>query len=75
MLLPYRKVFLFPPALNIWPSVPPADDSCNVSVIALDVLENKAFGGVVSTSADVGFKEPLNVQVRREEALVVGVAE
>lgn len=34
--------------LNIITSALPGDDSCNVSVIALDVLENKVPGAVVS---------------------------
>lgn len=44
-----REMFLFPCALNIRMSVPPADDSWNVSVIALDVVENEAFGSVGSS--------------------------
>lgn len=59
----------------------PADGSCNLSVIALDVSENKAFASVVRTFAvwsqpsDVGFQELLNVEVSREETLVVQVVE
>lgn len=67
----YRKMFLFPRASKIVRAVPPADGSCNVSVIAPDVLENEALGSVVSAlaawSPPDGFKGLLNVQVSRGE--------
>lgn len=57
------KMFLFPCALNIMRSVPPADDSCNVSGIALGVLENEVFGSVVSTFAV--WSRPIRHRIQR----------
>lgn len=57
-------LFLLSCSLNIILSTLPGDDSCNVSIIAVDVLENKAFLALLLALSqfdlslpDIGIKE------------------
>lgn len=57
-------LFLLSCSLNIILSTLPGDDSCNVSIIAVDVLENKAFLALLLVLSqfdlslpDIGIKE------------------
>lgn len=57
-------MFLLSCSLHIILSTLPGDDSCNVSIIAVDVLENKAFWALLLALSqfdlslpDIGIKE------------------